>query len=240
MICFWQYVLLSRQFKLIDHKFPEPGHTYLDSDRDFGKVEAAVKKRENVYSVDQYQALMVGSQAKATVTRVGDKMIDIMKLCQSMGLKKQTLNVNREKIELRDKVRWLRISEFGRYQYKHSLNEEEQWKEVDILRHDGVREDISPTVELLPPKRVPIKPAKLNDIKKLLKFVPEIYHGLYLGLTTSGNDDHNVSNELESDEELSSVLVTVQAGSSTCSAPCINVSIRTVLFSPVVIMNLLT
>ena len=47
-ICFWQYVLLSGRFNTTEHKFPEPGHTYLDSDRDFGKVEAAVKKRENI------------------------------------------------------------------------------------------------------------------------------------------------------------------------------------------------
>jgi len=36
-------MLLTGRFNIIEHKFPEPGHTYLDSDRDFEKVETAVK-----------------------------------------------------------------------------------------------------------------------------------------------------------------------------------------------------
>ena len=36
-------MLLTGRFNIIEHKFLEPGHTYLDSDRDFEKVETAVK-----------------------------------------------------------------------------------------------------------------------------------------------------------------------------------------------------
>ena len=113
----------------MDHKFSEPGHTYLNSDRDFGKVEILVKRQENIYTVDKYQDVMTNSQSKATVTRIGDKIIDIIKLGKSLGLTKQTLNIGSEKIEFRDKVRWLR-TEFGKYQYKHSFSDQELWKYV--------------------------------------------------------------------------------------------------------------
>jgi len=119
LICFWQYIILSQRFRCIEHKFPEPGHTYLDSDRDFGKVEVAVKRRECVYTVDEYQQIMANSQSKATVTRVGDKMVNIGSLPALLGFKKQTVDVNRNQIQLRDKVRWICVTEFGRYQYKH-------------------------------------------------------------------------------------------------------------------------
>lgn len=82
MIAFWQYVLLTKRFASIEHKFPIPGHTFLDSDRDFGKVETAVKRREHIYSVDEYQNIMLTCmrKAKPSVTRVGDKMLDLDKL----------------------------------------------------------------------------------------------------------------------------------------------------------------
>ena len=34
MISIWQLLLFTGWFKVIDHKFPEVGHTYMDSDRD--------------------------------------------------------------------------------------------------------------------------------------------------------------------------------------------------------------
>jgi len=54
IVCLWQLLIL-RGYEIIDQKFPEPGHTFLHSDRDFGHVEQSVKRHENIYSVDQYQ-----------------------------------------------------------------------------------------------------------------------------------------------------------------------------------------
>ena len=184
-ICFWQYMLLSQRFEVIEHKFPEPGHTYLDSDRDFGKVECAVKRKETIYSVDEYQTIMTSAftKSKATVTCMGDKMVDIANLARSLGLKKQTTDTNGNKIELRDKVRWIRISEFGKYSFKHSFNEEEEWKDVLLSRSPAAH--TLPELDLLPRKTVPIKPAKLRDIQKQLRFIPAIYQGLYIDLLAS-------------------------------------------------------
>ena len=41
VMSFWQCLILSKRFKSVEHKFPEPGHLYLDCDRDFGKVECS-------------------------------------------------------------------------------------------------------------------------------------------------------------------------------------------------------
>ena len=180
ILCFWQYLLLSGRFQSIEHKYPEPGHSYLDSDRDFGKIEMAVKRRQNVYTVDDYQSIMVGSQCKVTVTRMGDKMTDIAGLKTSLGLVKQTVNVDGEKIEMRDKVRWVKMTDFGTYYYKHSFDDNEPWKEVKIFH--GCNAPTPPQLHLLPAQQVPIKAAKLRDIQKQLKYIPVIYQGLYTNL----------------------------------------------------------
>jgi len=190
MICFWQYLIHCKRFKSVDHKFPEPGHSYLDCDRDFGHVECAVKRHAPIYTVDEYQSIMLLSirKPKPTVTRMSEKMFDIHRMCRSLNCVKPTVDVCGSKIELRDKVRWLRITRFGWYQYKHSLNKEEPWKEVCLLR-SGADILSSPSLELVPMKSVAITKAKLEDITKQLKFIPAVYQGLYLSLRAGESAD---------------------------------------------------
>lgn len=49
IICLYQYVILKGYVKSVDHKFPEVGHSYLDSDRDFGRIEKNLRKVTNLY-----------------------------------------------------------------------------------------------------------------------------------------------------------------------------------------------
>ncbi len=44
--------------EVIDHKFLVPGHTYLPNDRDFAVVETANKKREHIYTPNQWYEVM--------------------------------------------------------------------------------------------------------------------------------------------------------------------------------------
>lgn len=46
---------------------------------------------------------------------------------------KKSVDSSGEKIQFRDKLRWIKVEEFGSYQYKHSLTDEEAWKEVCLL-----------------------------------------------------------------------------------------------------------
>jgi len=54
IISLYQFMVLKGDFKLIDHKFPEVGHSYLDSDRDFGRIEKRLRKNQNIYTPEQY------------------------------------------------------------------------------------------------------------------------------------------------------------------------------------------
>ena len=39
VLCLWQNLIKTKRFVQIDHKFPIPGHSYVDSDHDFGHIE---------------------------------------------------------------------------------------------------------------------------------------------------------------------------------------------------------
>jgi len=46
-------MIMKSYFHTIDHKFPEVGHSYLDSDRDFGRIEKRLRKHQNIYTPEQ-------------------------------------------------------------------------------------------------------------------------------------------------------------------------------------------
>ena len=52
---------MNKYFKIIDHKFPEVGHTYMDSDRDFGRIEKKLRKVDSIYTPDQYRDVIRSS-----------------------------------------------------------------------------------------------------------------------------------------------------------------------------------
>ena len=54
VVSLWQYLIKSNKFALIEHKFPEVGHSYLDSDRDFALIEKEVKRTETVFAAEEY------------------------------------------------------------------------------------------------------------------------------------------------------------------------------------------
>ena len=112
-----------------------------------------------MYSVDQHQSIM--SQCihspKPVVTR-----IDIDAITTQLGFVRKAVDECGRKIEMRDKVRCIRISQFEFYEYKHSFSEDEQWKRV-VRCNNAVA--VSPVIRMLPHVQVPVALAKFNDVK---------------------------------------------------------------------------
>ena len=191
IVCLWQLLILTKKFRLIDHKFPEPGHTFLDSDRDFAHIEQELRKRENIYSMDQYQDIMHGCVRKSpfAVTRMADKFYDLQSLPQVLGLKNAKQNTAGEKVEFRDGIRWIRTEKFGQYQYKHSVNEEEPWKTVLLKPADSAEPVVSMATLVTPVTAKPVNSKKLADIQKLMCYIPPTYQQFYSSLIDAGGKE---------------------------------------------------
>jgi len=200
IVCLWQLLLL-RGFQIIDHKFPEPGHTFLDSDRDFAHVEQNVRKHENIYSVDEYQEIMLNSVRNRTVsvTRMADKFYDLQQLPQHLGLRQAKSNTKGEKIPFRDGIRWIRTCKFGEYNYRCSLSEEEEWKTVTLSKETGCDHSSSDLTSLLIPTGTQraLNSKKVADVKKQLCFVPPTYRQFYMGLVSNGTQTEDNLEEAE-------------------------------------------
>ena len=203
ILCLWQYLVAKKRFQVIHHKFPEPGHSYLDSDRDFAHVEKAVKQRQNIYCVDDYHSIMAQSQLKhrPTVTRIGNGMYAIKKLPSQLGLCSRNVNTEGQKALLKD-MRWIRIRVFGYYDYKTSHEESEDWKTVKILKNNvHVQEAAEVTLELRRLKPA-IKKAKIEDMKKQIRYIPEMYRPFYHNIVSMdpSQNDAEESDCCEADE----------------------------------------
>ena len=195
--------------------------SYLDSDRDFGRVETAVKARENIYSPDQYYDIMANSakKPKPIVSRIGDKMYDASSIPTILGIdhRPKPMNTMGDKIEMRDQVRWIRVTKLGFYEYKHSLQEDEVWKEVDIRQrnHAIVAEKTIPELGVQPPTALGIKKAKLSDIRKQMRYIPDAYQGFYRKQLEMDSAQEEQETDEDTDPIETSALVSIGSVSSS-------------------------
>ncbi|GBN97395.1 hypothetical protein AVEN_173230-1 [Araneus ventricosus] len=64
----YQYLVFKGYLKVIEHKFPEVVHWYLDRDRDFGRIEKNLGKHEAIFLPEQYREIIMQSGRNHHVT----------------------------------------------------------------------------------------------------------------------------------------------------------------------------
>lgn len=197
LIAFYQYLILHKYFDVIDHKFPEVGHSYLDSDRDFGRIEKVLKKHEHIYSPEEYRSHIKSAlSAKAKVVDMTNKFYKIDDLATGLGLYNNKRNDLNEPVKFRDSIRWIRVEKFGYYLYKDSLDESAAFKRVNIAQ-TGV-EPVDFELEKKESEEIPLDKLKVENLKDQLKFIPPQYHWFYdqvLGTATINNNSSSNNNE---------------------------------------------
>lgn len=179
IISLYQLFILNGWFEIIDHKFPEVGHSYLDSDRDFGRIEQKLRREENIYVPDQYRQIIQQASPKNTVlTDMKSYFYDIDKLGPSLHLTNKKKNTTDQKVNFRDSIKWFRITECGSYLYKESLSEDEPFMKVNILKA-GSKLASEVEMERLEEKRGNLSEAKIQNLQEQMKFVKREYHWFY-------------------------------------------------------------
>jgi len=133
-------------------------------------------------------------------------------LPQLLGLKNVTVNADGQKIAFRDNVRWLRVENFGEYQYKDSLDESAPWKTVKLIVCGSAPDTEESAVMSLHKQQscLPINKNKWNDIQKQLPYIPESHRGYYRNLKPNGDMETTAT-----DVEMSGADAQPLTGSST-------------------------
>ncbi|KAL1493809.1 hypothetical protein ABEB36_009497 [Hypothenemus hampei] len=160
--------------------FPEVGHSYLDSDRDFGRIEKALRKHQNTFTPDQYREIIRSASTKDSLCLNMENFFhNLEELSTILHLFKKMKNSLNEKVNLRDTVKWITVDTFGYYLYKTSLDAQTPFLQVD-LHKKGAREIQAGEVVLnVLPKCGGLTVEKISNLREQLKFVNKDYRWFY-------------------------------------------------------------
>ena len=70
-VCTYHLPIIKGFFNSIDHKFPEVGHSYIDPDRDFGRIEKIIRRQEKIFAPQQF-LIKNACKKNAKVTEEGE------------------------------------------------------------------------------------------------------------------------------------------------------------------------
>lgn len=189
---FWLHVVANPRFKIetVDQKYFLSGHSWMDSDKDFGVIEKAKAHFSNIFVPSDWVEVVKNSKTKQpfVVTKLAQ---DDLKSTEN--LEKAIFNRKVDTDEA--KVDWLKIHWllFTRdtpkkiYFKLYSSNDEVPFRCIDVTRIGGRinQRNIDLGTVAMPslyPTGRPIAAAKYKDLQELLQFIPPIHHNFYKDL----------------------------------------------------------
>lgn len=214
MVALWLHLVRSKVYQTIEHRFLVAGHTHLPSDRDFAAIEKHKKYLGQVYSPEEWVTAIEQSRVKNPfiVHRMTqNNFYSFEKVNKS--LTKKTLTDEKEDVNFA-KVRCFRFEAASpnKMFIKHLLNEE--YKSVNVGRRGQKLSqnliDLD-TLELKYNCPVRLNEKKLQNLKALMPFIPEIHHNFYSSigvLEATANEEgdggtiENIDGEDVFDEEI--------------------------------------
>lgn len=174
------YLILKNYFKVVDHKFPEVGHSYLDSDRDFGRIEQVLRKHQTIYIPDQYREIITSASTKNSLCfNMKNFFYNLEELPAKLHLYRKLNNTLNDKVNLRDSVKWIRVDNFGFYYYKINLDPFARFLQFD-LHKKGTKDILSAEIFLSKLSRCgDLTIEKMNNLQEKLNFIDEDYRWFY-------------------------------------------------------------
>jgi hypothetical protein len=112
-----------------------------------------------------------------------------------LGLQNCHVNTKGESAKFHGGNHWIRVTQFGHYQYRESFDETEEWKTVMISKKSGETVS-SPTAKLVPRPcdgSNHVSSKKIDDIQKQLAFTPAIFRSCYQSVIDKANNAHNMA-----------------------------------------------
>lgn len=174
----------------IEVKFLMSGHSFLPNDSDFGDVERKLKENDTVYTDVEYIQLMLDSRRenKFVINRLTSK--DFL----SVSLLEKAVT-NRKFDKDKDKVSWLKTHQITMEKAHPTVlkmcNDVSDigYQVVDIGKR-GEQVDLKSIVlEPLWPEGKVLSKNKIDDLKYLMRLVPEEHKSFYSFLETVESDD---------------------------------------------------
>jgi len=198
IICFWN-LQVQKRLKQVDHKYLVRGHTYLPNDRDFSHIEKR-KGSATVYVPEGWKKIVKEACPK--------KPYDVHTMDSSLfrdftGIVKQHTQRKKDTDKhpvLISKATWMNFGQTvdtsGKVQYhpnevwlRYSYSATEQWSKLNLLKG---RKKLQPSYDVNLPLKYPdghqIKRKKVQDLKRMIPFLPAEHRQFYMDLDSGDSD----------------------------------------------------
>lgn len=182
IICLYQYLILKGIVKQIDHKFPEVGHSFLDSDRDFGRIEKNLRKHDTIYLPEEYRTIISKSSKINHVTDMTHHFREFKDLAQDLNLINRKKTLQNKTVPFRDGIKWIRVDEYGSYWYKESYDPNTPFQKVNIIKNARLTPPSHIEIQRIGRKYGKLAPLKIDNLKTQVPFVKDTYRWYYEGI----------------------------------------------------------
>lgn len=134
---FWMYVVNNTNINTVDHKFLEPGYTYMECDEDFGLIEKHKRYIQYVFIPSEWTKAIKETCKKFSVEEMKSEEFSFSEVVGiSSNVKKDKENRN----IARSMIKWLRVEKNNLYtvQFKDTFNESFEFVEANwFLKSKG-------------------------------------------------------------------------------------------------------
>jgi hypothetical protein len=203
MMSLWQALVDSRRFEKIYHRFPIRGHSFLPNDRSFGTVKKVLKRRDRIYSVKEISEIICNSNKFFSVSMVQTDQILNFKNWWTIFYKRNAVSTETQSNQVaRSQKQQFLISQFMEFEFSSDMRGCTKTRpfigctiqeNTFDLKKSRLQTPSLPT-EKAYTNLLPINIKKIEDLKKVIQYIPKDYLSFYINITenwpkTDGNDE---------------------------------------------------
>ena len=185
------------RFHTIHQYFPVRGHSFLQCDRIFGTAKRKIRKMDRIYTPDEYcQLIQTARKSGYYVIKVTSEQILNFTAWWPKVFKKSTQSIDKKSQFCISQYRHLHYSSTTKGSVTASEFIDGIIKMRFVLQKPKIRGEISLPTKTAYTGKVPLNEKKMNDVKKIISYVPiekrDFYEYLLTWPTTKGvtDDDH--------------------------------------------------
>ncbi|XP_072402345.1 uncharacterized protein [Diabrotica undecimpunctata] len=180
IVKFFMYVVKETQLEIIDHKFLEPGHTFMECDEDFGVIEKYKKQVPYIFVPSEWMNAVRNSSKKFKCEEM--KMEHFISLENFNEYVQENIKKDDENNQIKwREIKWIRFEKKDPFtmKFKYTLNEETEFITVNCMKKMRGRPPQNISLSQLNSSPMSLKYEKWKNLQDLLCFVPPIYHQFY-------------------------------------------------------------
>lgn len=189
----------NAELQIIDQKYFVSGHSYNSCDRCFGIIEKQKRITENIYVPDHWYNLIVQakkSEPKFTVVKMESEDFFSSKQLEKLIVnRKQSIDGKHFSWLKLQYIRYDRKDPFILYVKEYSESDNFPFLSVSLQKRNILTFDVIDLEQLYEKNGQKISIEKYEDLKSLLKYIPQKYHAFYNSIKHS-NSKNTYKNNL--------------------------------------------